>query len=1025
MKRKNVFISALLGITLCLVLMAGATFALFLTESHVDAGLTTGKIELKAMVSAVEVYSPSWIGEDGSILDPTNGANTETNTFKNGGSATVDASGQTLALQGVSGGDQATFTLSVKNNSTIHIRYRVVLQCQTPNGIAEEESKFLFSKLNVTYAGATRSGIVYYASEWKDLAAQAEIADETVSVALPATADAACFGKTTALRYSVEAVQSNVLTTGTEEVRYYTVTEEPVTGSDVVLENSMGGGNVRVVVPADAVEASASSLQLTIEQVEETSATGVQVKADELATYYEVKVHGATEATAANPFQLGMFIGKQLQDVVLYHKGEAMTRNDTATSVEELAANEFFYDATSGYVYGKTLSFSPFDVVCLMPKAMVGSVAYYDKDSAQQAVDAARLANETSEQKTEILIYYYEATVNGKKYVSADAANEAADGSEVVENVAAYLVRLNGKGYFDLEKAMTDAKNDSVIQLVKDVKLSSPLLFFKVRSTVTLDLNGKTLSSDAARAVELKGGTLVVKNGNVLATNEAFKVLGTTARPTKLVLEESLNVVSETDCCIYIYGLGSEAETSANLHSKGVYAPIQGQGSKGNGVKAITVNGGNILADSGAAIYLPNSGVYTFNGGVISGDGALYVKCGTLNINGGKFISTKAERTEYTYNGNGCDLTGDAVIIDACDYPAQNPIVNITGGEFVVTASGCSGIAYYRRYCDQTATITNTTQQEITETKIHDYVNGVCSKCGEVQEGLEAVVGEGTSAKAYATLAEAVANAGGTVTIKLMQDVTLSECLSIADETKEITLDLNGKKIHATASKAIELNGGTLTLKNGSIEAEEAALRVIGDGADGQAVASKMVLASDLNVRSNSMYCVFVRGPGAELVTAANLTNDSVYATIQGNGQAKYAVKSITITGGKIENLKNAAMYLPNGGEVNISGGEIVGSSALYLKSGIVTITGGKFVATKTPAEDYQYNSNGANITGDAVVIDACGYPGGNPQVTIRGGEFIAASETAKGIAYYSYKGNEATIVNETQYEIVKCEVGA
>ena len=61
---------------------------------------------------------------------------------------------------------------------------------------------------------------------------------------------------------------------------------------------------------------------------------------------------------------------------------------------------------------------------------------------------------------------------------------------------------------------------------------------------------------------------------------------------------------------------------------------------------------------------------------------------------------------------------------------------------------------------------------------------------------------------------------------------------------------------------------------------------------------------------------------------------------------------------------------------------------------------------------EYTYNGDGSTASGDAVIIDACAYPGGNPVVTIEGGEYI--STNGYGIAYYQYDGNTATITNNS-----------
>jgi len=96
---------------------------------------------------------------------------------------------------------------------------------------------------------------------------------------------------------------------------------------------------------------------------------------------------------------------------------------------------------------------------------------------------------------------------------------------------------------------------------------------------------------------------------------------------------------------------------------------------------------------------------------------------------------------------------------------------------------------------------------------------------------------------------------------------------------------------------------------------------------------------------------------------------------------------------------------MPTDGKLEIkNGASITGKTAVYVKSGIITILGGTLKGTGDKAA-YSHNGNGANATGDALVVDNCGYPGGAPKVTISGGTFTSANNRGIG----SYYGNTAT----------------
>lgn len=144
--------------------------------------------------------------------------------------------------------------------------------------------------------------------------------------------------------------------------------------------------------------------------------------------------------------------------------------------------------------------------------------------------------------------------------------------------------------------------------------------------------------------------------------------------------------------------------------------------------------------------------------------------------------------------------------------------------------------------------------------------------------------------------------------------------------------------------------------------------------------------------------CIFVNSSGNEL---------NIEAAIEVTGDFAVATNGSTTTSGTI-NIKEgakltsdvSAVYLPGVVNATISGGTITGATAIYQKSGTLNITGGTFIGNGAKA-DFVHNGNGANATGDAIVIENCGYPGGAPQIAISGGTFT--STNGKAVASYAY----------------------
>lgn len=206
--KRNVLVSAILAIMLCVSLIAGATFALFTSESKVNIAVTSGKVDVVATMNGLTLYSPTSIDQSGNIVDDTNAATAT--MFANGGTATADSN--TLTLVNITPGDKVTFNIDVKNNSNVTIKYRTILACESDNG--------LFAGLKVTingeeYIGETR------VSAYEVLAAGTGDYAVPVVIELPTTADNAYQGKTMKLSYTVQAVQGNTETNDPENDTYY------------------------------------------------------------------------------------------------------------------------------------------------------------------------------------------------------------------------------------------------------------------------------------------------------------------------------------------------------------------------------------------------------------------------------------------------------------------------------------------------------------------------------------------------------------------------------------------------------------------------------------------------------------------------------------------------------------------------------------------------------------------------------------------------------------------------------------
>ena len=219
--KRNVIVSAFMAIALCMSVVAGATFALFTSNSSVNIAITSGNVQVTATASDLTVYSPKSVNENG-IVDGKNAVAEDGGRFVNGGTATL--TGGELKLDNMTPGDKASFKITVKNESGVTIKYRTRLSVIDDNG--------LFAALKVTIGGYEASTV----GKWTTLAPSADdknIASYDCSVELPVEAGSASIAKKCDLAFKVEAVQGNALVdyvtvegiAGYESVKFNTIKE--------------------------------------------------------------------------------------------------------------------------------------------------------------------------------------------------------------------------------------------------------------------------------------------------------------------------------------------------------------------------------------------------------------------------------------------------------------------------------------------------------------------------------------------------------------------------------------------------------------------------------------------------------------------------------------------------------------------------------------------------------------------------------------------------------------------------------
>lgn len=194
--KRNVIVSALLAITLCMSVLAGATFALFTSTAKVNLSITSAKVKLlNATIENKKMYSLTEVNPD--TLEGTEEDRTAAGTFYLGGTAEFE--GNTLTLKKMAPGDRIAFDVKVDNESDIPVKYRVLVKEDGESNLTAALNIFVN---NEYYLGDSATGYTALAV--------GENVTVPVSVELPISAGNDYAEKTATLIVSVEAVQASV-----------------------------------------------------------------------------------------------------------------------------------------------------------------------------------------------------------------------------------------------------------------------------------------------------------------------------------------------------------------------------------------------------------------------------------------------------------------------------------------------------------------------------------------------------------------------------------------------------------------------------------------------------------------------------------------------------------------------------------------------------------------------------------------------------------------------------------------------
>ena len=324
----------------------------------------------------------------------------------------------------------------------------------------------------------------------------------------------------------------------------------------------------------------------------------------------------------------------------------------------------------------------------------------------------------------------------------------------------AAVVMVDDLGYTKIESALAKADAEAEIILIDDIKVTETVT---IEKNITIDTNGHTFDLSNTRlniAADVVLTDSQAEGGKILSSDIAVQIKET----AKATVDGNITIESSKSGGIL---LSANSELVVNNGKIiGYYYAIVGNGTYDN--TKITINDGYIegkeasdYPDDAVAIYHPQFGDLTINGGTLIGEsGIQYCGAGNVNITGGT-IKANAEYTEFpektAAEGDGTAIDGAALslISRGGGYQDEGQSINVTisGGEFI--SANNSAVSVYRLQKTGSNWITNE------NTTLESYLAQLNITGGEFKSGAQKA-----NLEIDSKAAEAVAIKGGYFTTK-------------------------------------------------------------------------------------------------------------------------------------------------------------------------------------------------------------------------------------------------------------------
>ena len=233
----------------------------------------------------------------------------------------------------------------------------------------------------------------------------------------------------------------------------------------------------------------------------------------------------------------------------------------------------------------------------------------------------------------------------------------------------------------------------------------------------------------------------------------------------------------------------------------------------------------------------------------------------------------------------------------------------------------------------------------------------------------------------------------GNCTIKLLKNAEMSSTATFDLSDGNLILDLNGHDINFTGNTA---NVASITVTNtrhnlkitgeGTITAEGRALEINSQGA---IMTPGLIIDKDVTVISKSEVAIFLWTYNSDVNVYGTVKSQAEDAgAIMGNGNYTLGENKISIYDGAWVEARSHAIYCPQTGSLNITGGTIksTGTTAIEMRRGSLNISGNPTITTEATSYSVKEDKSGATTVGAAVAIAP--YDTSTMNISISGGTF-------------------------------------